>query len=227
MTAPSTSGPGLATRPVGKIVAVGRNYAAHAAEMGAERPTEPLLFLKPPTALADDASEIDLPPWSTEIHHEVELVLRIGLGGASVSPEFAARQVDAAAVGVDLTARDVQQRAKERGHPWAVAKGFDGAAPLGGLKPVAALDELRDLRIGLEVDGQTRQSGRTSEMLWSPAELIAFISRRFRLVPGDLIYTGTPSGVGPLFDGEAVSARLEGHPTLRFRCRHRPDASAS
>jgi len=198
----------------GKIVCVGRNYAAHAEEMGAERPVEPILFLKPPTALLDGGGVVTLPPWSDEVHHEVELVVRIGAEGRDIPAPDAHRFVDGWGVGVDLTARDVQARAKEAGHPWAVAKGFDGSAPVSRLLPVASLDRLSEVEMTLEVGGEIRQRGSTSAMLWTVRELVAFASSRFTLARGDLLFTGTPEGVGPVVSGDRIlatagEARLE------------------
>lgn len=204
-----------------KIVCVGRAYAAHAAEMGAERLTEPLLFLKPPSALLAPGDPIVLPAFSAAVHHEVEMVLRIGrrLRAASAEEAQEAGVVDAVAVGLDLTARDLQSRAKERGHPWAVAKGFDGAAPLGSWAPLRDLRDLQELDLELRVNGEVRQSGNTRDLLWSPAETLAFISSRFTLEAGDLVFTGTPEGVGPLVAGDRVEARLGALSTLAAEVR--------
>lgn len=194
--------------PVGKIVAVGRNYADHAAEMGAPRPTEPLLFLKPSTALLQGATVLRLPRFSKEIHHEVELVVRVSKRLSEANVHESSLAIDSVAVGLDLTARDLQAEAKKKGEPWAVSKGFDGAAPLSQLVPVRSADVLSDLEIELSINGLRRQFGRTSAMLWSVPELLSEISHRFTLLPGDLVFTGTPAGVGPLHPGDVVSARL-------------------
>ena len=190
----------------GKIVCVGRNYAAHALEMGADRPQEPLLFLKPSTALLAGGGGVTLPQWSDEVHHEVELVVRIGSHCKDVDESDAARCIDAWGVGIDFTARDVQERAKESGHPWAVAKGFDGSAPVSELLPMAALDDLSGLELELQVGGESRQRGSTASMLWGVPELLAFASSRFTLEPGDLLFTGTPEGVGPVESGDRIVA---------------------
>lgn len=197
-----------------KIVCVGRNYAAHAAEMGAERPTEPILFLKPSTALLAGGGVVTLPRWTSDVHHEVEVVVRMGADAKDIEVSDAHHFVDAWGVGIDLTARDVQTRAKEKGQPWAVAKGFDGSAPVSDLLPVAALEDLASIRFSLSVGKDVRQAGSTSAMLWSVPELVAFASSRFTLEAGDLLFTGTPEGVGPVESGdrlvaEAGEARLE------------------
>lgn len=211
---------GDVTLPVGKILCVGRNYAAHAAEMNAPPPGEPMLFLKPSTALLPGGGEVSLPTWSEEVHHEVEMVVRIGRGGASLSEAEAAVAVDAVAVGLDLTARDVQARAKQAGHPWSVAKGFDGSAPISELHPVSDLAVLGDLELALDVNGVSRQRGRTSAMSWPVASLVRFASTRMRLEPGDLLFTGTPEGVGALADGDRLEARLGDELGVSVLCRH-------
>jgi 2-keto-4-pentenoate hydratase/2-oxohepta-3-ene-1,7-dioic acid hydratase in catechol pathway len=204
--------------PVGKIVCVGRNYEAHAREMKAQRPTEPLLFLKPSTALVLGGGQVQLPEWSSDIHHEIEMVVRIGQGGARLDAAGAARAVDAVAVGLDLTARDIQAEAKANGSPWAVAKGFDGAAPLGPLLSVGPGESLGRRDLELRVSGELRQQGSTADMIWTVEELIVYISARFRLEPGDLIFTGTPEGVGPLRRGQRAVARLTGCEPLEIVC---------
>jgi acylpyruvate hydrolase len=199
---------------VGKIVAVGRNFADHAAEMGAERPAEPILFLKPPTALLAEPREIVLPAFSREIHHEVEAVLRISGPATRVRAEALERLVDGVAVGLDLTARDLQRVAKSRGEPWAVAKGFDGAAPIGGWSPVGSLADLEGIELRLDVNGERRQTGRLADLLFPLGDLLAFISSRFTLEPGDLVFTGTPSGVDVLRPGDRIVAEIPGRSRL-------------
>jgi 2-keto-4-pentenoate hydratase/2-oxohepta-3-ene-1,7-dioic acid hydratase in catechol pathway len=194
--------------PVGKIVAVGRNYADHVREMGGGAADPPVLFLKPSSALVAGGGAIALPAFSREVHHEVELVVRVGRGGERLAPADAARAIDACAVGLDLTARDLQSEARKRGEPWAVAKGFDGAAPISALVPVDDLRELADLGLALTLNGVARQQGNVAQMVLPIAELVAFVSSRFRLEPGDLIFTGTPAGVGPVHAGDVVVATL-------------------
>ncbi len=204
----TTSCPDRPALPVGKIVAVGRNYAEHSREMGHAAADPPVLFLKPPSALVPGGGAIALPSYSREVHHEVELVVRIGRGGARLGPADAERAVDAGAVGIDLTARDLQGEAKRRGEPWAVAKGFDGSAPVSAFVPVADLQELAAWELRLAVNGVERQRGALAGMTLRVAELVAFVSSRFRLDPGDLIFTGTPAGVGPVRAGDVVVATL-------------------
>ena len=195
--------------PVGKIVGVGRNYAAHVAEMNAPRTGTPLLFLKPSTALVPDGGEVPLPAGAGAVHHEVELVVVIGEAGKAIPVERALDHVLGYAIGLDMTLRDLQSEAKSRGEPWCVAKGFDGSAPV---SPVVLRDEVGDgaaLKISLDVNGERRQEGNTSQMLYGVAELVAFASRWFTLEPGDLLFTGTPSGVGPVEPGDRLEARID------------------
>ena len=188
----------------GKILCIGRNYAAHAAEMGSEVPSQPLVFLKPTTALIPDGGEIVLPPQSQDVHHELELVAVIGEGGKNIAEDGALAHVAAYALGLDLTARDVQAEAKKKGHPWSVAKGFDTFAPLGPLVNAASLGDPQALDITLTIDGETRQHGRTDRMLFPVARLVSYLSEVFTLEPGDLVYTGTPEGVGPVAPGQTL-----------------------
>ncbi len=200
-------GTGIPLR-VGKIVAVGRNYAEHAAEMGEPTGAAPLLFLKPASALAGGGA-LALPTSLGEISHEVELVAVIGKEGRAIDPAAGDDHVLGYAVGLDLTLRDLQRVAKARGEPWALAKGFDGSAPI---SPVAPRDEVGDgsgLRISLEVNGERRQQANTSEMLLGVGALIAHVSRFMTLERGDLLFTGTPAGVGPLRPGDRITAEIE------------------
>lgn len=204
----TTECPRRPTLAVGKIVAVGRNYADHVREMGGGAADPPVLFLKPSSALVAGGGTIALPDFSNEVHHEVELVLRVGRGGTRLAADEAARAVDACGVGLDLTARDLQSEARKRGEPWAVAKGFDGSAPLSALVPVDDVRALAGLELQLSVNGVPRQHGSVAQMILSLAELVAFVSTRFRLEPGDLLFTGTPAGVGPVRAGDVAVATL-------------------
>lgn len=192
--------------PVRRILCVGQNYAAHAREMGHER-AEPFFFSKPADALVTDGADPAYPAVTADLHHEVELVCAIGEEGGIVGW----------AVGCDLTRRDLQAVAKARGRPWDAAKGFDQSAPcgaltLGGLPDPAA-------PITLTVNGEARQSGRLDDMVWSPAEIVAKAGTLWTLKPGDLIFTGTPEGVGPIVVGDRVEATIGGLQTLTFTVR--------
>jgi 2-keto-4-pentenoate hydratase/2-oxohepta-3-ene-1,7-dioic acid hydratase in catechol pathway len=205
------------TLDVGKLLCIGRNYAKHAAEMKSDVPDEPLVFLKPSTALIRSGESIVLPQRSQSVHHEVEMVAVIGEGGKAIPESDALGHVAAYAVGLDMTARDVQSAAKKNGHPWSVAKGFDTFAPLGPLTPADQVGNPQDLTLRLTVNGETRQEGETRDMIFSVASLVAYCSRIFTLEPGDLLYTGTPDGVGPVEAGDVLEATLTGCSPLRVR----------
>lgn len=194
---------------VGKMVCVGQNYARHIEEMKGQRPKEPVIFFKPSTALLVPGQMIELPAFSTSVHHEVELVVVIGVEMRSVDASDALDHVAGYAVGLDLTARDKQQEAKKKGGPWAIAKGFDGSAPVSEVAPAADVGDPGNLAIELSVNGKVRQSARTSDMLFKVPELLAYASGIFTLEPGDLLFTGTPSGVGPLKSGDELEAEIE------------------
>lgn len=194
---------------VGKIVCVGQNYAEHIAEMKSARPERPVLFFKPSTALLPPEEPIQLPEFSNEIHHEVELVVVVGESMRRVGADRALTHVAGYAVGLDLTARDRQREAKKLGAPWAVAKGFDGSAPVSLVASAEEVGDPADLGIELKVGGRIRQSARTSEMIFKIPHLLSYASGIFTLEPGDLLFTGTPSGVGPLVPGDVVEAEIE------------------
>jgi len=197
--------------PVRRIYCVGRNYAAHAREMGNDPNREPpFFFMKPADALVPDGGHVPYPPATADLHHEVELVVALGTGGANIATEDARGHIYGYAAGIDLTRRDLQQVAKDRSWPWDTAKGFDHAAPCGNLRPAARIGHPERGAITLSVDGQLRQSGDLAEMIWRVPEIIAHLSRVFTLCPGDLVYTGTPSGVGPVLPGERLAGEIEG-----------------
>lgn len=195
--------------PRSKIVGVGRNYAAHAAEMGNDLPVVPLLFFKPNTTVIGPDDPIVLPDWSEEIHHEAELAIVIGKVTKNVTPERALDQVFGYTVANDVTARDVQRAESQ----WSRAKGFDTSCPLGPWI-VPGLD-VADLAVRARVNGQTRQDGRTSQLIFDVAYLVSYISEAFTLLPGDVILTGTPAGVGPIVDRDIVEVEVEEIGTLR------------
>lgn len=182
-------------------------------------PTVPLVFLKPPSALINPGDEIVLPGASSDVHHEVELVVRIARQGKSILREQAMSFVEGYAVGLDLTARDIQAEAKKKGYPWSVAKGFDTFAPLGAFSPVSDIKNPHALDISLSINGNVRQSGNTRDMIFDIPFLIEYLSGIFTLMPGDLIYTGTPEGVGPVEDGDELEAKISGLPVLNVRAR--------
>ncbi len=199
---------------VGKILAVGRNYAEHRVEMGQPPEGMPVLFFKPPTAIVHDGARVPLPSGVGDVHHEVELVVVIGSPGRAIAPDRAHEHVLGYAVGLDLTLRDLQSEAKQRGEPWCLAKGFDGSAPVSSVAPRDEVGDGSALEIRLDVNGETRQQANTSQMLWGVADLITHASRWITLRRGDLIFSGTPAGVGPLRPGDRVEATLEKVGTL-------------
>jgi fumarylpyruvate hydrolase len=202
--------------PVHRIYCVGRNYAAHAHEMGSDPTREPpCFFTKPADAVVANGSPVRYPPRTSNLHHEVELVIAIGKGGKQIPLANAPDHVFGYAVGNDLTRRDLQAQAKEGGLPWDVAKAFDHSAPITAIRPVTDGGHLHAGRIWLEVNGRGRQEANLSEMIWSVAEIIVELSTLFELQAGDLIFTGTPAGVGAVQRGDSIVAGIDGLDTLR------------
>ena len=192
-----------------KIICIGRNYAAHAAELGNARPERPIVFMKPGSAILANNKPFYYPEYSQDIHYEVEVVVKIAKNGRHVQPEFAPDYIGSIGLGLDLTARDLQQACKEKGHPWEIAKAFDHSAPLSAeFVAPAALPKLEDIEFSLEKNGQEVQHGHSSLMLFPLTELICYVSQFFRLQKGDLLFTGTPEGVGPLMQGDELVGYL-------------------
>jgi len=200
--------------PVRRILCVGRNYAAHRREMGGDDRDPPFFFAKPADAIVPPGGAVPYPPATSNLHHEIELVVALGAGGAEVSVERALELVFGYAVGVDLTRRDLQAAARDKGQPWESAKGFDAAAPISAIRRWAGAPPAG--RIRLSVNGQSRQDATVDAMIWSVAEIIAEASKLWRLEAGDLIFTGTPEGVGPLVRGDRVDGEVEGVGRLAF-----------
>ncbi len=210
---PVTEGAGVF--PVRRIYCVGRNYAAHAREMGADPTREaPFFFCKPADAvvpvLPGASLALPYPTQTRDFHYEAELVVAIGQGGADIPVEAALAHIWGYTVGLDMTRRDLQAALKSKGHPWEAAKAFDRSAPIAPLVPVADCGHPQAGAIWLTVNGQPRQRGDLADMIWSVAEIVARLSTLFRLEPGDLIFTGTPEGVGPVVSGDAIEAGVEG-----------------
>jgi fumarylpyruvate hydrolase len=204
--------------PVRRIYCVARNYAAHAREMGMDPEREPpFFFAKPADAIVADGDAIPYPPRTRNLHHEIELVVAIGRGGRDVGVNHALEHVYGYAIGNDLTRRDLQTLAKNEGRPWDTAKGFDASAPVAAIRPAASLGHPARGAIWLEVNGERRQSADLDEMIWSVPEIVAELSTLFTLAPGDLIFTGTPAGVGPVVPGDELVGGIEGLGTLRNR----------
>lgn len=199
-----------------RIFAIGRNYAEHIKELNNERPDEPVIFTKPDTAVLRNNAPFYYPEFSTDIHYEVELVLRICKEGKNIEPKFASKYYDAIGIGIDFTARDLQQKAKEKGLPWDIAKGFNGSAPISDtFLPVSNFD-VNNINFSLTVDGELKQQGNTSLMLFNFDFIISYVSKFFTLRTGDLIFTGTPKGVGPVKVGNVLSASIENEKLLEF-----------
>lgn len=206
--------------PVRRVHCVGRNYAEHAKEMGASGREAPFFFAKPADAVVSvpEAGEgrVPYPPRTANLHHEVELVVAIGVAGTDIAVADAASHVFGYAVGVDLTRRDLQAELKKKGQPWEMAKAFDHSAPLGPVHAAASCGHPAAGAIALAVNGVDRQRGDLADMIWSVPEVIAELSSYVELCPGDLIFTGTPAGVGPLARGDRVTASIEGLGSLTF-----------
>jgi fumarylpyruvate hydrolase len=213
---PSVAVAGTAERfPVHRIYCVGLNYADHIREFGSDpERAPPVFFMKPADAVVANGAPIPYPPCTANFHYEIELVVAIGRGGRELAPEQALGHVFGYAAGNDLTRRDLQKAAKGRGEPWDTAKGFDHSAPVGAIRP-ATLGHLSRGRIWLTVNGETRQQSDISQMVWDVPHIIAALSKLYELKPGDLIFTGTPSGVGALKPGDRLEGGIEGLEVLR------------
>lgn len=200
-----------------KIIAIGRNYSEHAKELNNPVPDKPVIFLKPDTALLKDNQDFYYPAFSNDIHHEIEVVLRVSKEGRHIAPKFAAKYYDAVGLGVDFTARDIQQAHKEKGLPWELAKAFDGSAPVSALRPKEEMGDLTALDFRLDRNGDTVQNGNTKDLLFSFEDILVFVSQYITLRKGDLIYTGTPAGVGPVAIGDHLEGFLKGEKVLDFQ----------
>jgi fumarylpyruvate hydrolase len=198
--------------PIRRVFCVGRNYATHAREMGSDPDREPpFFFMKPADAVVPAEGALPYPPATKELHHEIELVVALRSGGADIPADEALAKVWGYGVGIDLTRRDLQAVAKDAGRPWDMAKGFDASAPCTPLRPVSAFGHpAEDACIRILVNGEVRQDGALSEMIWPIADIISHLSRLVTLAPGDLIFTGTPGGVGALQPGDRVHGEVAG-----------------
>lgn len=194
--------------PTGKVVCVGSNYALHIQEMASVTPDEPVLFIKPETALCDLTQPVVIPRQWGDVHHEIELAVLINATLKQADAREAAAAIGGYGIALDLTLRTLQKQLKARGQPWEKAKSFDGACPVSGFIPPGAITDPQNCQLLLAVNGQLRQQGSTAEMLTPLFALLAYMSRFFTLRPGDIVLTGTPQGVGPLQDGDALEARL-------------------
>jgi len=199
-----------------KIIAIGRNYAEHAKELNNPVPTSPVIFMKPDTALLKDNKPFYHPDFSQDVHHEIEVVLKVSKEGKHISEKFAGSYFEEIALGIDFTARDIQQRQKEKGLPWELAKAFDNSAPVSNFVPKAQFADLYAINFNLDVNGESRQVGNTKDLIFSFEYLIAFVSQYITLKKGDLIFTGTPQGVAKVNIGDRLEGYLEGEKLLDF-----------
>ena len=203
-----------------KIICIGRNYADHIAELHNEVPAVPVIFLKPETALLQRGQPFFIPDFSQDIHHELELVLRVSKNGRHIDEQFAHTYFDAIGLGIDFTARDLQSELKKKGLPWELSKAFDGSAPISQtFRPAVEFADLTNINFHLDVNGETRQTGNSGLMLHPFAKIISFVSKYFTLKMGDLIFTGTPAGVGPVRVGDQLTGHLEGEKLLELAVR--------
>ncbi|MDA9972122.1 fumarylacetoacetate hydrolase family protein [Flavobacteriaceae bacterium] len=193
-----------------KIICIGRNYTDHIKELENEKPTDPVVFLKPDTSVLLKGQPFFIPEFSQDIHHEVEVLVKINRIGKHIQPKYAHKYYDEIGLGIDFTARDLQTKLKAKGLPWEKAKGFDGAAVVGKWLPKDSLPHVDDLTFSLTKNGETVQSGSSSLMLWKIDELIAYVSQFFTLKIGDILFTGTPAGVGPVAINDNLVGTLEG-----------------
>jgi fumarylpyruvate hydrolase len=215
---PSVEVAGTSNRfPVRRIFCVGRNYAAHAREMGNDDREPPFFFTKPADAVVANNSSVPYPPRTANFHHEVELVVAIGSAGANVPKGDASALIYGYAVGIDLTRRDLQSVLKDKGQPWDVSKGFDKSAPIAAIHPRKDAGLIESGEIWLKVNGKDRQHGNIADMTWKVPEIIAELSTFFELAPGDLIFTGTPAGVGALVRGDVIEAGIQGLTALHVK----------
>lgn len=193
-----------------KIICIGRNYAEHAKEMKAETPSEPVFFMKPETAIIKNGAPFFFPTFSKEVHYETEIVLRIDKNGKNIERKFAHTYYKELTVGIDFTARDLQAQCKAKGLPWEMAKGFDGSAPIGKMVSVSRFKNVQSIGFRLDINGKTVQQGNTKDMIFSCDAILEYVSKFVTLKIGDLIFTGTPAGVGPVAIGENLEGFLEG-----------------
>jgi 2-keto-4-pentenoate hydratase/2-oxohepta-3-ene-1,7-dioic acid hydratase in catechol pathway len=199
-----------------KIICIGRNYLAHARELNNEVPDKPVFFMKPDSALVTSNRPFFYPEFSSDVHHELEVVIRIDRLGRSIEEGYAHRYFNELGLGVDFTARDLQAEQKKKGLPWEIAKGFDYSAPVSEFYPLEKFGDIHNLSFRLDINGKTVQDGNTSLMIFSYEKIIAYVSRFMTLKTGDLIFTGTPAGVGPVAIGDRLEAYLEGEKVMDF-----------
>ena len=191
-----------------KIIAIGRNYQEHAKELNNPIPTEPVVFLKPDTALLKEGKAFYHPDFSNDIHFEVELIIKIGKEGKHITTKFARNYIESIGLGIDFTARDLQQKCKEKGLPWEIAKAFDHSAPIGEFIPLNEIPDLYAIQFSLKQNQIIVQNGNSADMIFSFDDIISYVSQRFTLKKGDLIFTGTPAGVGKINIGDLLEGYI-------------------
>jgi len=199
-----------------KIICIGRNFQAHARELQNPIPDEPVFFIKPDSAVLRNNTPFYIPDFSNDIHYEMEIVLKIHKPGKHIAPQFAHKYYDEITAGIDFTARDIQQDLKSKGLPWEKAKGFDGAAPLGTFFPKSAFGDPGKLDFHLLVNGELKQKGNTADMIFNFDQIIAYVTQFITLKKGDLIFTGTPAGVGPVKIGDRLQGFIDNYPAFDF-----------
>jgi 2-keto-4-pentenoate hydratase/2-oxohepta-3-ene-1,7-dioic acid hydratase in catechol pathway len=200
-----------------KIICIGRNYASHIEELKNERPEEPVIFLKPDTAVVQKQFPFVIPEFSNDVHHEVEVLVKINKVGKYIDARFAHKYYDEIGLGIDFTARDLQAKLKEKGLPWEKAKAFDGSAVIGDFIPKSEFNDLNNISFDLTKNGEVVQRGNTSNMLWKIDELVAYVSQYFTLRTGDIIFTGTPEGVAKVNPGDVLEGAIEGKKLFKIQ----------
>lgn len=199
-----------------KIICIGRNYIGHAKELNNPVPKKPVFFMKPDTALLQKNNPFFYPEFSNDVHYEAELVLKICRNGRHIEEQFAHKYYDEIGIGIDFTARDVQAECKKKGLPWEIAKAFDQSAPLGKFLPITDFPDISNIRFVLKINGETKQDGNSKDMIFSFDQIIAYVSQFITLKTGDLIFTGTPEGVGSITIDDHFEAFIEGNKLLDF-----------
>ncbi len=200
-----------------KIICIGRNYADHISELNNERPTEPVIFMKPDSSILLKKFPFVIPEFTNDVHHEVEVLVKINKVGKYIDAKFAHKYYDEIGLGIDFTARDLQTTLKEKGLPWEKAKAFDGSAIIGDFLPKNSFSSLENINFELKSNGKVVQQGNTSLMLWKIDELVAYVSQFFTLKKGDIIFTGTPKGVAPIKEGDVLEGFLEGNQLFKVQ----------
>lgn len=199
-----------------KIFAIGQNYVEHNKELNSKNPTEPVVFMKPDTALLKNNKPFYVPDFSSELHYETELIIKINRIGKNIAPRFAHRYYSEIGLGVDFTARDLQRKLKAEGKPWEICKAFDNSAVIGNFIPVESVENVQDIRFSLELNGKTVQQGHSADMIFPINELVAYVSRFFTLKIGDILFTGTPVGVGTVSPGDNLKGYIFGQKMFDF-----------